>query len=96
MTDKYRNLYFFDRDELEIRRIIQIEWKQRSRGVVAQHFCFTALVMRVDEDDSASEGTNDTGEEELESYDINETLHEMIKDAPHPYNNGRKMVAAEL
>ena len=92
MTDKDRNLYFYDRDELEIRRIIQIEWKQRSRGVVAQHSCVTALVMRVDEDDSASEGTNGTGEEELESYDINE----MIKDAPHPYDNGRKMVAAEL
>ncbi len=89
LTDKYLHLYFYDRDAFEIRRIIQIEWKARARGVAAQHSCVTSLVESLD---GSATVTDDSKEEELEAYCINETLHEMIKDAPHPYNKGLKMV----
>lgn len=92
LTDKYRHLYFFDRDSLEIRRIIQIEWKVRARGVVAQHACVTALIKSVEQEVSCADNSD---EEEYEPYFININLHEMIKDAPHPYNSGRNMVGAE-
>lgn len=92
LTNQYRHLYFYDRDVLEIRRIIQIEWKQRANGLAAQHACVTALIENVDEVARVTGGTDGDEEEVYESYYINEIMQEMIKDAPHPYNSGLTMV----
>ena len=84
-------MYLLDQEANEIRRIAQIEWKTRQRGVIdeAQHTCLTILVKRLDDEDREITDDND------ETYMINDFLFDMIKAAPLPYNERLLLLSAE-
>ena len=67
-------------------RVIDIEWKTRSRGHVAQQVCVTQLVNETDIDNEDSQDNEE--DDSFESYYINDELQAIIKLAPAPYNNG--------
>jgi hypothetical protein len=87
---KYVNLYFYDTDVAEgvvseVRRIVDIEWKERQRAVrgqvaiPAQYQIVSQLVYR--------DGEKYEGDEDLEAYCINDELHLMITDCAAPFND---------
>ena len=78
LLNKYQHVYLLDQEANEIRRIAQIEWKTRQRGVIdeAQYTCLTILVKRLDDED------REITDNEDETYMINDSLFDMIKAAP--------------
>ena len=71
IKDKYMYIYLYDDDATDLRRVVDIEWKPRQRGVSgseAQYVVVTQLIITTlsDQDDAS-----------MEPYFINSALHEM-------------------
>jgi hypothetical protein len=79
--------YFLcDNDTNEIRRIIDVEWREKLPGknqARAQYHLVCKLVAKNDE--------NYTGDDDLKPYLINESMHDMIRVCPAPYNTFQLM-----
>jgi len=70
-----------------VRRIVEIDWKPKSRGISAQNSVVTALVALVHNVGAAGGDENAFADDEInKAYIINDTLHDMIRGAPVPYN----------
>jgi len=88
---KYMHLHFYDDDEKEVYRIVNIEWHQvdpkfdRRRGLKSQYqvVCIPLHISQVDEDDV----DDDASDSEYIGYVINDELHNMIRDCRVPYND---------
>jgi hypothetical protein len=90
IKDKYMYIYLYDDDASDLRRVVDIEWKPRQRGVSgseAQYVVVTQLITTLSDQDDAS----------MEPYFINSTLHEMIQlchAQDNVYNKQYRMVVA--
>ena len=90
IKDKYMYIYLYDDDATDLRRVVDIEWKPRQRGVSgseAQYVVVTQLITTLSDQDDAS----------MEPYFINSTLHEMIQlchAQDNAYNKQYRMVVA--
>ena len=80
LSKKYLHMHLYDSDEDEVRQVVGIEWKARARSVPAQHVLVTQVV------------TESANEDTLEPYYINDTIYQMVMEAPKPYNDGYKLL----
>ena len=74
------HMHLYDSDEDEVRQVVGIEWKARARSVPDQHVLVTQVV------------TESANEDTLEPYYINDTIYQMVMEAPKPYNDGYKLL----
>ena len=82
LSKKYLHMHcLYDSNEDEVRQVVGIaEWKARARSVPAQHVLVTQVV------------TESANEDTLEPYYINDTIYQMVMEAPKPYNDGYKLL----
>ena len=91
---KYVNLYLWDANiseeiDSEVRRIVDIEWKERQivvRGQLALPAQYQAVCQLVYRNNERYEGNED-----LEAYCINDALHLTISQCPEPFNDTFKL-----
>jgi len=81
LVKKYKHMFFFDDDEDELRRVVEVEWHMAvKKGERAAYQLVTQLV------------SSENVVAELEGYVINDVFHEMVSACPAPHNNSYKLI----
>ena len=91
LKTKYNFIFFLDREEKKVRRVVEVKWSKRIGALGAQHTLVTQLVASYTGNDAAN-NTPSQNTADYEPYYINETLFKMIWACPAPYNSDRNLI----